>query len=281
MTVRAARRVNVTKMHGTQNTFVLLDERVSRHQGDTTGPQDYSALAKMLCDSAGPMAGADGLLALDDADDSGAALAAVRIINADGSEAEACGNGMRCVARYLWERGAGGKFAIQTGQNRIAVTVTGGDPFEATVDLGPVRFPREAEEERVDAVGHTWRFHDVSLGNPHAVMFVADVDAIDLGSLGRALQQHSRFPCGVNVHVAHVQSAQLVRVRHYERGAGLTQACGSGAVACAAAAILLRGCVPPIEVHVPGGALHVAWQRGEHARLSGAAITLFEREVSL
>ncbi|MDQ2908728.1 MAG: diaminopimelate epimerase [Candidatus Eremiobacteraeota bacterium] len=293
----SARRAIVTKMHGSHNTFVLLDGRSPAGHADTITILDeplkvtdagvtsraYVELARTLCAADGPMSGADGLLVLSDAADANDADVAVQIVNADGGEAEMCGNGMRCVARYLWERGAGDAFALETRAGRITATVTAREPFEATIDVGAVTFPRAAEEERLDVAGHTWRYYDVSVGNPHAVVFataVEDVTDRQFATIGNAFKEQRRFPDGVNVHVVQPVDAQTLRVRHYERGAGLTAACGTGAVACAAAAIVTRGYASPVTVCVPGGTLHVAWQSGTSARLSGPAVTLFEREIT-
>ena len=267
----AVRTLPFVKMHGTENVFVLVDERPPRFE-------HYDLLARLLCDSAGPMEGADGVLVVRDARD---AAARMDVFNADGSQAEMCGNGVRCVARYLAERGAGDAFAIATLAGPIGVRVVSRDPFEATVDIGPVRFPHDAEEECFDALGRTWRFYDVSLGNPHAVVFVDDVFAIDLPALGEAAQRLARFPAGTNLHLATRLDAATLRVRHFERGVGLTQACGTGAVACAAAALVVRAGTSPTTVHVPGGTLQVAWRPGESARLTGGAETLFARTLSL
>ena len=258
------------KMHGTENVFVLVDERPPRFE-------HYDLLARMLCDPAGPMEGADGVLVVRDAP---GAAAEMRVFNADGGEAEMCGNGVRCVARYLGERGAGDAFTIGTLAGPVAVRIVARQPFEATVDIGCAHFPQDAEEERFDALGATWRYYDVSLGNPHAVIFVDDVCAIDLPALGEAAQRLARFPKGTNVHLATRVNAATLRVRHFERGVGLTQACGTGAVACAAAAILARDCSSPMTVQVPGGTLAVAWHPGESAQLTGGAQTLFARTLS-
>ena len=267
----AARLVSLLKMHGTHNTIVLVDERAPRFA-------DFAGLARVLCAADGPMDGADGILVLHDAPD---ASVAMRIFNADGSEAEMCGNGIRCIARYLFERGEGETFAIVTGAGRIEAAVTTRSPFAATVDMGPVHFPNGTQEEALDVLGATWRMYEVSVGNPHAVAFVDDVDAVDLPALGIALQTHRRFPSGTNLHLAAPLDARTLRVRHYERGVGLTQACGTGAVAAAAAAIAARGFGSPLDVRVPGGILQVTWQRGGHAKLTGGAELLFEREVAV
>jgi diaminopimelate epimerase len=267
----AAQRVPLVKMHGTHNTFVLVDERPARFA-------QYGGLARTLCAPDGPMDGADGILVLLDARD---AAVAMRIFNADGSEAEMCGNGIRCIARYLFERAEGDAFTIATETRPIRATVTARAPFAATVDMGPVHLPNDAEEEALDALGQTWRLYEVLLGNPHAIAFVPNVDAIDLPALGNALQMHRHFPAGINLHVAAVVDARTLKVRHYERGVGLTQACGTGAVAAAAVAIAARGFGSPLEVHVPGGTLQVAWRPGQHAELTGGAEFILEREVEL
>ena len=244
------RAVVARKMHGTGNVFVLLDERPPRFA-------DYAELARTLCAPAGPMDGADGVLVVRDAPAGAAAAAEMRIYNADGGEAEMCGNGVRCVARYLTEGGAADAFGIATLAGSIGVEILQRRPFAARVDVGRVRFPSGAEEETFEALGSTWRFYDVSLGNPHAVVFVDDVAAIDLAALGAAAQRLPRFPAGTNLHVAQIVDAASLRVRHYERGVGLTQACGTGA------------------------ALDVAWQPGGSAYLSGGAEPLFERMLAL
>lgn len=267
----AAGRAIVRKMHGTRNSFLVLDERPPKFD-------DYPALARRLC--ARDAFAVDGLLVVREAPRESASIASMLVINADGSEAEMCGNGVRCVARYLSERGAGESFAIETLAGPILAEIVSPPPaFAVRVDIGPVRFPRDAALETIEVAGRTWSFYDVSLGNPHAVIFCDDVEAIDLVALGSALQRHPRFPQGTNVHLASVLDADTLRVRHFERGVGLTQACGTGAVASAAAAIETRGVGSPTKVLVPGGTLFVAWTPGENARLTGPAETMFARTI--
>jgi diaminopimelate epimerase len=264
-------QVHIVKMHGTHNEFVLIDERPAQFF-------DYAALARRLCDpSIGP--GADGLLVVSEAQD---AQAAMRIINADGSEAEMCGNGVRCVARYLSERGAGDRFTVATLAGPIGLEVLAREPeFSVRVDVGEPSFPHDARDETLEANGATWRYVEVSLGNPHAVVFVDDVESVPLREAGAAISNHPRFPAGTNVHFTQVLDAAKLRVRHFERGAGATQACGTGAVAAAAAAMRTRGARTPLDVHVPGGVLRVEWQAGAHAFLTGPAVTSFERTLAL
>ncbi len=261
----------VVKMHGAQNYFLLLDERPARLD-------EYAELAKTLCRFDSAAEGADGLLVVRDAPGYAAEM---RVFNADGSEAEMCGNGVRCVARYLAERGAPDRFSLLTAAGPIGIAIASRDPFSVTADIGPVLFPNGAREETVAAPGGPWTFFDVSLGNPHAVLFVDDVNAVDLETLGVTLNWLERFPNGTNVHAAQIVDDATLLVRHYERGVGLTNACGTGAVACAAAAIVAKGGRSPVAVLVPGGTLGVEWAPGGTARLTGPAETVFERTIAL
>ncbi len=260
--------VSARKMHGAENAFVLIDERPAHFDA-------YPDLARRVCAPGGGFDGADGLLVVRDAPD---AVAEMRIYNADGSEAEMCGNGVRCVARYLYERGAGEAFTIATLAGPIATEVLTTEPFAARVAIGGVSFPNGDDVKTLTIDGATWAYYDVSLGNPHAVTFVDDVDAIDLETLGPAFGR--AFEHGTNLHVVEPIDAQTLRVRHFERGVGMTQACGTGAVASAAAAIVARGARSPVTVHVPGGTLVVDWTRGKNAMLTGPAQTLFERPLA-
>ncbi len=269
--MNVAREVEGLKMHGAQNTFVLVDERPQTRD-------DYAALARQVCAPEGPFGGADGLLVVAEAP---GAAAEMRIFNADGTEPEMCGNGVRCVARYLADRGAADAFTIATPAGPIATEIVAREPFAARIDVGPVSFPHGAPQT-LTVLGTTWTFLAVSLGNPHAVIFVDDVVTPDLAALGRAFNAHPQFPQGINLHVARVAASApaLLDVRHYERGVGLTQACGTGAVACAAAAIVVHGVASPVTVRVPGGTLHVAWQPGATAQLTGPAEPLFARPLA-
>jgi diaminopimelate epimerase len=256
------------KMHGAENAFVVIDERPPVFA-------DYPELAKRVCAPESEFGGADGLLVIFDAP---GAAAEMRVFNADGSVAEMCGNGVRCVARYLYEHGAGETFTIATLAGPIGAEIVAMEPFAARVDIGPVSFPNGEEPKSLTIDGTTWTYYDVSLGNPHAVTFVDDVYAIDLETLGPAFGR--AFAHGTNLHVVEMLDASTLRVRHFERGVGLTQACGTGAVASAAAAIVAHGSRAPVTVHVPGGTLIVDWAPGTNARLTGPAQTLFERPLA-
>jgi len=266
--VSAPAAVTARKMHGAHNTFVLVDER--------GGPPraDYAGLAQWVCRPDGGFGAADGLLVVRDAR---GAAAEMRIFNADGSEAEMCGNGVRCVARYLHEHGAGERFTVATLAGPIAAEIVAEDPFAARVDVGPVSFPQGIAPQTLDIDGTGWSYYALSLGNPHAVIFADDVNVVDLEVLGCAFSR--RIEGGTNVHVVQRLDDGSLKVRHFERGVGLTQACGTGAVASAAAAIVAFAMAGPVTVRVPGGTLIVDWAPERNALLTGPAETLFERAL--
>ena len=268
-----APQLSLLKMHGTHNEFFVLDER-------TPHSLDYAALARRICDR-GTGDGADGLIVIAPPTKH-PSLATMRIFNADGSEAEMCGNGVRCVARYLAERGAGDAFAVDTLAGPIGLEVIGREPeFLVRVSIGSPELVNGPRPHRVDLPDSVWHVHEVRLGNPHAVIFVGDVDAFDLERLGPAIATHPKFPGGINVHVAQVLDKRTMRVRHYERGVGLTQACGTGVVAAAAVGILMGSVISPVTVLAPGGKLEVAWYPGKPATLTGPAEIIGERAISL
>jgi diaminopimelate epimerase len=265
--------IAIVKVNGAKNDFVLIDERPPH-------ALDYATAARTLCDRSGDV-GADGLLVVL-AGEPGETVAAMRIYNADGGEAEMCGNGIRCVARYLWERGeVDERFAIGIRSGAVGMEIDPGPPFVARADLGfPRIVHRYADAQTIDAGGRLWRFAHVAVPNDHIVAFVPDVAAIDLAEIGAGLSGHPRFAGGTNVHVARIDGG-VIYARHYERGVGLTQACGTGAVAVAVAAIDDGLAGSPVDVVVPGGTLRVTWQPGAHALLEGPAEIEYERSVAL
>jgi diaminopimelate epimerase len=253
-------RISVTKMHGARNDFVILDRRKE-------GRVDLALFARWVCDRRAGI-GADGVIAIES---SHIADARMRTINADGSEAEMCGNGIRCAARWLDEAGAGAGLTFETDAGLIATEILlRGPEYAVRVAMGrPV-------VTRVRDMG--WF---VDLGNPHVVIVARSVDDVTLESVAEELQRDSRFPNGTNVHVAAPDGERGLRVRHWERGVGLTMACGTGAVACAAVAITNGAAVSPVEVFVPGGRLVVEWDGAGEARLTGPAIRVFDTEVDV
>jgi diaminopimelate epimerase len=248
--------VPVVKMNGTHNEFVVVDGRV-------TPLDDPVAFARQVCDPAAGL-GADGLLL---ALPSTSADVRMRVINADGSEAEMCGNGIRCLARFLDERDGRSEALIETLAGPIATRVLGRDPYLVSEVMG---VPRIGAPHDVAGYPAT----PVDLGNPHVVIFVDDLAAIDIRTLGPRIERDPRYPAGTNVHVVQITGDRL-RVVHWERGAGATAACGTGAVACAAVAIAERGFASPVTLDVPGGTLRVEWVPGERAVLIGDAVVEF------
>ena len=251
--------VPVVKLNGTNNTFVLVDGRV-------TPLADPNAFARRACAVATGV-GADGLLLLLP---SASADLRMRIINADGSEAEMCGNGTRCVARYLDEHDGRSTVHLETLAGPIRTEIVAREPdYRVAVELNA---PQVGPAHEVAGV---WAI-PVYVGNPHVVIFVDDVAAVPLDQLGPRIERDPRYPHGTNVHFAAVTGPAALTVRHWERGAGATQACGTGAVACAAAAIATRGMRSPVELTVPGGVLSVAWAAPDRAVMTGNAVKEFE-----
>src|SRR5687768_6381632 len=218
-----------TKMHGAGNDFVLLDCRAG-------APLPDAALARALGDRHRGV-GFDQLLTIEDATQAGS-IARYRIWNGDGSPAQQCGNGARCVAAWLVRDGAASTptFRLDSPAGPIDVVRIGEDRYQLAMGLpefAPERIPfladrRRSEYELPTAMG-ALRFGAVSMGNPHAVIFLDDVANADLAAIGPALQARPEFPQGVNVGVAQVLAPNRLRLRVYERGAGETLACGSGA----------------------------------------------------
>ncbi len=254
--------VPIVKLNGTRNTFVLVD-------GRSTPLADPRAFAQRVCRPVGGF-GADGLLLVLS---SAWADARMRIVNADGSEAEMCGNGIRCVARYLDEHDGRAAAVIETLAGPIQTRVIARAPdFLVSVELNAPQVGPAHEVAGFTAI-------PVDVGNPHVVIFVDDVASIEITEAGPRIERDARYPHGTNVHFARIAGPASLEVVHWERGAGATQACGTGAVACAAAAIATRGLTSPVELRVPGGVLTVAWVPPNRAVMTGDAVKEFETTV--
>ena len=269
-----AATLRFTKMHGAGNDFVVLDLRGGR-------PAPTPALARALGDRHTGV-GFDQLLTIEDPGQAGA-VARYRIWNADGSAAQQCGNGARCVAAWLQRDGAAGdaSFVLEAPPGPVTVQALGEGRY--ALALGVPRFEPADLPFRAGAAQDTYRFtvggQDVafgiaSMGNPHAVIEVPDVAAADIAGLGPALQARDEFPEGVNVGFAQVLAPDRIRLRVFERGAGETLACGSGA--CAAVAVLARrGRIGRhVFVELPGGTLEITWP-GDHSPVTMAGPTAF------
>lgn len=254
-------RVSITKMHGACNDFVVVDARAN-------AIPSLPEFARWVCDRHAGV-GADGVIAIEA---SNGARVSMRTINADGSEAEMCGNGARCAARWLDEAGAGERIEFDTAAGPVRTEIVARRPeYLVRVSLGT---PRVA-----DFVYDGERGYSVDLGNPHVVFFRTRLDAAGFEEFAQTLQRDPRLPRGANVHLAAVEGPATLRVVHWERGAGLTPACGTGAVACVAAAISSGQARSPVEVRVPGGRLTVEWDGRAGAALIGPAVRVFDAEL--
>ena len=259
------------KMHGLGNDFAVIDARgapIRLDEGQTRAMADRRTGV-----------GFDQLLIVEAP--AGGADAFMRIRNSDGSEVAACGNGMRCVAAFLMQ---------DTGKDHVVVETAAdvlegfaGDGGLVTVDMGKPRLDwaeiplsREQDTLHLDlALGPLSDPVAVSMGNPHAVFFVDDTDAVDLAALGPTLEHDAIFPERANVEVVQVLSNNRIRMRVWERGAGITQACGTGACAVAVAAARRALTGRKVEVVLDGGPLQIDWRDDDHVMMTGPAVTSY------
>jgi len=260
-------------MQGAGNDFVLIDGRAGAEA-------DWPALARRLCDRHFGV-GADGLLLLRE---SSTADARMLMWNPDGSESEMCGNGIRCFARFVLDQmpRAPQSLRVETGAGLLTVQDRGGGRYQTSLGrpvLNARDIPVAVDAEPVldlalpglDGVTVTC----VSMGNPHAVQFVPDVQAVDLAAIGPRVEHHPLFPHRVNFHVCQVISREELVMRSWERGAGLTLACGTGAAATAVAAHLHGLTEEVVRIRVPGGELELAWDGAGEVLMTGPAEYVF------
>ena len=271
-----------TKMQGLGNDFVMLD---AVRQPVDLSPERVRALADRHFGI-----GCDQLLVVEPSDTPGVDFR-YRIFNADGGEVEQCGNGARCFARFVFEQGLTDKREIRVETAKGLITPRLEDDGTVTVDMGvPVLTPAEvpfisdsdAYVQPLDVAGRTVAITAVSMGNPHAVQVVADVDTAPVAETGPLIEHHLRFPARVNAGFLQVVDAHRVRLRVFERGAGETLACGTGACAAVVAGILRELVVSPVTVETRGGELTIAWDGvGTPVMMTGPAVTVFSGEITL
>jgi diaminopimelate epimerase len=277
-----AMRINFTKMHGVGNDFVVFDAPA----GHSLPPAEH---LKRLADRHTGI-GFDQALVLEAPRRPDTAVF-YRIFNADGAEVEQCGNGARCIAALLHRRGRApaGVLTLDSPAGLIRARVQSGNII--SVDMGvpsfdprslPFDAPAEADSYPLEVGGEPVQLGAVSMGNPHAVLTVASVDSAPVERLGPAIEGHRRFPKRVNVGFMQIVDRSHIRLRVYERGAGETLACGTGA--CAAVALGRRRDLleSDVQVSVRGGELRVNWGGpGEHIWLTGPAEVSFEGHVEV
>jgi diaminopimelate epimerase len=271
-----------TKMHGLGNDFVVID--AVRQNIELTEAQ-----VRYLADRHFGV-GCDQLLVVEAAQAPDVDFR-YRIFNADGGEVEQCGNGARCFARFVFDQGLTDKREIRVETKKGIIAPRLEADGNVTVDMGvPVLNPAEvpflsesdAWVQPLEVAGTTVAITAVSMGNPHAVQVVADVDTAPVAEQGPLIEHHARFPARVNAGFLQVVDDHHVRLRVFERGAGETLACGTGACAAVVAGILRELVVSPVRVETRGGALTIAWNGvGTPVMMTGPAVTVFSAEITL
>jgi len=274
-----------TKMHGAGNDYVYVDCFVE------TMPENPAELARRVADRHFGIGG-DGLILICP---STQADARMRMFNADGSESEMCGNGVRCVAKYVYDHGLCRKnpLRIETGRGILSIdlTVVDGRAVRARVDMGepildPARIPttlpgnpaisgRPAADVELDLGDRRFPVTCVSMGNPHCVAFVEELTDDWVLSVGPRIETDAHFPRRTNAEFIKVLSPGEARMRVWERGSGETLACGTGACAACVAGALTGRTRRRLLVHLPGGDLEIEWAADNHVYLTGEAVEVF------
>ena len=271
------------KLHGTANDFIYVDARAGF-------PGDPAAIARRLCDRRRGI-GADGLILLLPSTEADGRMV---IYNSDGSRAEMCGNGIRGLAKFAHERGLIPKnpLALETdaGVKALSLHLDGGRVTRVTVDMGMPEWrgreiPVDADGEILDHAlvvdGRTWSVTCVSMGNPHCVVFVDDVAGLPLETLGPRFERHPFFPRRVNTEFVRVDDRERLTMRVWERGAGETMACGTGACAVAVAAARTGRSARRVTVTLPGGPLEIDWRSDDRVLMTGDAVFVFDGQVEV
>lgn len=271
-----------TKMQGAGNDYVYIN-------GFEEFPADISKLARQVSDRHFGI-GSDGLVVILPSETCDFRM---RMFNADGTEAEMCGNATRCIGKYVYDNQMTDKTELtletKAGVKRLSLTVADGKVVSVKVDMGeprlspadiPVALRRELVlSVPVEVLGETYSITCVSMGNPHAVIFLKDLEAHDLHAIGRALETHPLFPQHTNVEFVKVLSSDTLQMRVWERGAGETWACGTGACASLVAAVLNGLSSRKAVVQLLGGNLEIEWDEAtNHVFMAGGAVTVFQGE---
>jgi len=287
--------ISFIKMEGLGNDFIILDDR----DGKIKQHENYSALAKRLCSRHFGI-GADGIILILNSDSLDHDIKFM-IYNSDGSQPQMCGNGMRCFAKYLYESKIipQRKMRVDTKAGTVIPEVipglTSGDKDQVQsvrVDMGePVLLCRDipfesqnekAIEECLTVGDKEYRITAVSMGNPHAVIFVDNVEKVDIVKVGRSIELHERFPEKTNVEFIEVVNSRKLKMKVWERGAGVTLACGTGACASLVAANLTDRAEDKAIIHLDGGDLEIHWDKAtNHIFKTGPATLVFEGRIRI
>ena len=266
--------IDFRKMHGAGNDFVVVDARTTRLQ---LTPRRIAALADRNTGI-----GCDQFITIEPPPPGSRADVCMRIHNPDGSQAGACGNATRCVAALLAAETGGARFTIETISGALEAWIT---PTTITVDMGAARL---AWHEiplafAADTLALPIEHHPAacSVGNPHATLFVTDIDAVPITTLGPLIENSPIFPERANVGFAQILTPERIRLRVWERAAGLTRACGSGACAALVNAVRRGLAATRAELVLDGGTLMIEWRPDGHVLMSGPAATSFAGTVDL
>lgn len=275
-----------TKMHGTGNDYIYVN-------GFEEKLENPSEAAVKLSDRRFGI-GSDGLILILPSD---VADCRMEMFNADGSIGKMCGNGIRCVAKYVYDRGLVKKDVLRvetrSGVKTLQLRVEDGKVASVRVNMGqpeldpekiPVLFSKDrmVDEEVYTPSGNVWRVTCVSMGNPHAVIFVDDVEGLNLPAIGPEMEKHAMFPERANIEFAQVTGPHEVQMRVWERGSGETLACGTGACACAVASVLTGKADRDVTVHLRGGDLHIFWDPDtDDVYMEGPAAFVFDGTVEI
>lgn len=274
-----------TKYQGLGNDFILVDNR------DSTTPKVTPEQAIALCDRHFGIGGDGVIFALPGQDGTDYTM---RIFNSDGSEPEMCGNGIRCMARFIADlEGANAKesYTIHTLAGVIVPKLTADG--QVTVDMGKPRLAASeipttlagADGQSIDqpltVAGQTWQVTNVSMGNPHCITFVDDVAAIDLEKIGPQFEHNAAFPQRTNTEFIEVVRPDYLKMRVWERGAGITLACGTGACAALVAAVLNGKSDRQATIELPGGPLLIEWAANDRIFMTGPATLAFTGSVAI
>ena len=282
-------KIDFVKMHGLGNDFILID-CLNKSLGDSLF---LSYLAKKLCDRNFGI-GADGLLLILP---SSKADLRMRIFNSDGSEAQMCGNGIRCFAKYAYENKLVSKikFTVETLAGIITPELIFKDKEISgiKVDMGTPKLRKKeipmTGEDTPTVVNETLKINSeqtfkvtcVSMGNPHCIVFVDDVQSIQVDEIGPKIENHPLFPEKTNVEFIQILNKQEINFRVWERGVGETLACGTGACAALVASVLNKKTDRKATIHLPGGDLDIRWADDEHIYMTGPAELVFKGEMEI
>ena len=272
--------MDFVKMHGLGNDFVFIEDKTGQDK-------DYTVLARAMCNRHTGI-GADGLIVIVD---SRVADVRMRIINSDGSEAEMCGNGIRCFAKYVYDSGIIEKkqFTVETPAGIMEPEITVGADNKAeliTINMGRPSFnrseiPMEGAEGRVlnedlCVNGANWKITSLLMGVPHTVTYVDDVDTVDIEKIGPLFEKHEAFPKHTNINFAQQMDDRTVKVRTWERGAGATLACGTGSCSVAVASFLNGRTGREVDIQLPLGTLHIEYREEDgNVYMTGPAAVSF------